>query len=37
MKINIFPIVSSLHKEDRINDETKQLLDELSLDKELDI
>lgn len=37
MKINIFPIVSSLHKEDRINDETKQLLDELSLDNELDI
>ena len=37
MKINIFPIVSSLHKEDRINDETKQLLDELSFDNELDI
>lgn len=37
MKINIFPIVSSLHKEDRINNETKQLLDELSLDNELDI
>ena len=29
MKINIFPIVSKLHKENRINQETKVLLDEL--------
>lgn len=31
MKINIFPIVSSLHEQDRINEETKKLLDELFL------
>lgn len=29
MKINIFPIVSSLHEKDRINDDTKSLLNEL--------
>lgn len=29
MKINIFPIVSSLHSKDRINKETQVLLDEL--------
>ena len=29
MKINVFPIVSSLHEKDRINSETKVLLDEL--------
>lgn len=29
MKINIFPIVSSLHKKDRISNETKLLLEEL--------
>ena len=29
MKINIYPIVSSLHQKDRINDETLKLLKEL--------
>ena len=29
MKVNIYPIVSSLHEQDRINSETKQLLKEL--------
>ena len=29
MKINIFPIVSTLHEKERINDETKLLLNEL--------
>ena len=29
MKINIYPIVSSLHQKDRINNETKELLKEL--------
>ena len=29
MKINIYPIVSSLHKQDRINSETKVLLEQL--------
>ena len=29
MKVNIFPLVSSLHKLDVINDNTKVLLDEL--------
>ena len=29
MKINIFPIVSSLHKQDKINEQTKLLLEEL--------
>lgn len=29
MKINIFPIVSSLHKEEKINSSTKKLLDDL--------
>ena len=29
MKINIFPIVSKLHKENRINHETEVLLNEL--------
>ena len=29
MKINIYPIVSSLHQKDRINDETLKLLNEL--------
>ena len=31
MKINIFPIVSSLHQQDKINHQTKVLLDELFL------
>ena len=29
MKIKLFPIVSSLHEEERINKGTKELLDEL--------
>jgi len=29
MKVNIFPIVSGLHKEERINDETRKLLSEI--------
>lgn len=37
MKINIFPIVSSLHEANRINKETKSLLDELSQNKDFEI
>ena len=37
MKINIFPIVSSLHEANRINEETKSLLDELSQNKDFEI
>ena len=29
MKVNIFPLVSSLHQLDFINDDTRDLLDEL--------
>ena len=29
MKINIYPIVSSLHEKGRINDETQKLINEL--------
>lgn len=36
MKINIYPIVSSLHQKERINDETKKLLDDLILKSEHD-
>lgn len=31
MKINVFPIVSSLHEASYINEETKKLLDELEV------
>ena len=37
MKINIFPIVSSLHEANRINKETKSLLDELSQNKDFEL
>ncbi len=37
MKINVFPIVSSLHNQERINEETKTLLAELIIKSNLDI
>lgn len=37
MKINVFPIVSSLHNQERINEETKTLLAELIIKSNLEI